>query len=97
MCDLSSGFLHVPLPRNQRVDIQEPTIREAEIAPEKYYPKANHPVLLEEWPVDGDIKADLKLFPEDFTNSIGENYRRKQRLNKAHEEKDDQDIACCTL
>jgi hypothetical protein len=32
--DLSSGYLHVPLPRNKREDIQEKFTRNAQIAPE---------------------------------------------------------------
>lgn len=87
--DLSSGYLHVPLPSNQRAGIQEPTIREAQIASEKYYPEANFPVLLEEWPVDSDIHAALELLPEDFKASVGENYLRKARLRKAQEDKDE--------
>jgi len=87
--DLSTGYLHVPQPRNKREDIQEPTIREAHIAPEKYYPEGYHPVLLEEWPVDGDLQADLDLLPEDFKDSVSENYRRKERLKKAQENKND--------
>jgi hypothetical protein len=87
--DLSSGYLHVPMPRNRREDIQEPIIREAQIPPEEYYPEGYHPKLLEEWPIDGDLQADLELLPEDFKDSVGENYNRKQRLQKAQEEGDD--------
>jgi hypothetical protein len=87
--DLSKGYLQIPQPRNTREDIQEPTIREAQIPPEEYYPGGYQPVLLEEWPVDGDIQADLDLLPEDFKASVGENYNRKQRLQEAQEEKDD--------
>ena len=57
--------------------------------PEEYYPEGYQPVLLEEWPIDGDIQADLDLLPEDFKASVGENYNRKQRLQKAQREKDD--------
>jgi hypothetical protein len=88
--DLSPGYLHIPLPRNKREDIQEPTIREAQIPPEEYYPEGYHPVLLEEWPADGDIQAALDLLPEDFRASVGENYNRKERLKKALEDKEDQ-------
>jgi ribonuclease Z len=86
--DLSSGNLHVVQPCNKREDIQEPTIREAHIPPEKYYPEGYHPVLLAEWPVDGDIQANLELLPEEFKASVGENYNRKKRLEKAQEDKD---------
>ncbi len=42
--------LVVPVPRNTREGIQEPTIREAQIPPEEYYPKGYKPELLEDWP-----------------------------------------------
>lgn len=44
--------LVVPLPKFQRNDIQEPTIREAEISPDKYYPEGYHPELMENWPTE---------------------------------------------
>ena len=40
-------------------------------------------------PVDGDLQAALELLPEDFKASVGENYNRKKRLEKAQEDKDD--------
>ncbi|MCK5313843.1 MAG: hypothetical protein KAJ53_01910 [Anaerolineales bacterium] len=85
--DLSSGYLNVPLPRNKREGIQEQFIRDAQIPPEKYYPKGYHPVLLEEWSVDGDIQAAVGFLSEDFIASVSENYNRKEGLRKAHEDK----------
>lgn len=85
--DLSDGTITVPMPRNKREGIQEPTIREAEISPEEYYPEGYYPKLLTEWPIDGDLQGRLDQLPDSFVKSVGENYHRKQRLTKIHEEK----------
>ena len=38
------GGLVIPAPRNKRVDIQEPSIRDADIPPDDYYPKGTSPI-----------------------------------------------------
>ena len=54
------GGLVVPVPKHQREDIQEQSIRDAQIPPEEYYPEGYMPVLMESWP------AQKPLFiPED--------------------------------
>lgn len=46
-------------------------------------------MLLESWPVHGDIQANLDLLSEDFKASVRENYNRKERLKKGQEDKDE--------
>ncbi len=64
------GGLVVPLPKNQREDIQEPTIREAQIPPENYYPKGYHPELLENWPAEKDLFIPEKSVPKGMTRRM---------------------------
>jgi ribonuclease BN (tRNA processing enzyme) len=54
------GGLVVPMPQYQREDIQEPTIREAQIPPDEYYPEGYKPELMEQWPAEKPI-----FIPED--------------------------------
>jgi hypothetical protein len=53
--------VNLPQPRISRADIQEQFIRNAQIPPENYYPEGYQPDLLEERPVDGELKADLEF------------------------------------
>jgi ribonuclease Z len=54
------GGLVVPVPHQQRKDIQEQFIRDAEIPPDDYYPEGYKPELLEEWPTGKPL-----FIPED--------------------------------
>ena len=57
------GGLIVPKPRKTREEMQEPTIREAQYDPNIYYPDANKPVLMEEWPTEKDLFIPLEQVP----------------------------------
>ena len=50
-----SGGLVVPAPAYRRQDVQEQSIRDAEIPPDRYYPKGYQPDLLQFWPSDKPI------------------------------------------
>jgi hypothetical protein len=80
--DFSDGALVVPVPNQQRVDTQEPFIREKEIDPEKYYPEGYHPELMTEWPVDTDLVVPVEVLPETMAESMGENWRDRQAYKK---------------
>jgi ribonuclease Z len=64
------GGLVVPVPEVQRKDIQEPTIREAEIDPALYYPKGYVPILMEDWPTDKPIFIPAELVPQGMTRRM---------------------------
>ena len=66
------GGLVVPLPQYQREDIQEPTIRDAQIPPEEYYPEGYHPELMEEWPTDKPIFIPKDKVPHGMKRRIKE-------------------------
>ena len=51
----ASGGLVVPAPLSRRQDVQEQSIRDAEIPPGQYYPKGYQPDLLPFWPSDKPI------------------------------------------
>ena len=44
--DMAQGGLIIPAPRNKRSDIQEQSIRDAQINPDLYYPEGYHPELI---------------------------------------------------
>ena len=48
--DMAQGGLIIPAPNHKRQDIQEQSIRDAQINPALYYPKGYHPELMESWP-----------------------------------------------
>jgi hypothetical protein len=48
----SKGGLIIPPAKHKRSDIQQQSIRDAEIPPEKYYPEGYAPELITEWPTD---------------------------------------------
>jgi ribonuclease Z len=50
-----NGGLVVPAPPNWRQDVQEQAIRDAEIPPDRYYPKGYQPDMLPFWPSDKPI------------------------------------------
>ena len=77
--DFDDGVLVVPGPPTSRAEIQEPAIRESEVPPSDYYPEGYEPVLLTEWPVDGDLVVPLELFPESLRNGMGQNWRARKK------------------
>ena len=77
--DFDDCVLVVPGPPTSRAEIQEPGIRESEVPPSDYYPEGYEPLLLTEWPVDGDLVVPLELFPESLRNGMGQNWRAKKK------------------
>ena len=59
----ADGGLVIPAPKNKRTDIQEQSIRDAEIDPNLYYPKGYRPELLEAWPSDKPVFLPQKMVP----------------------------------
>jgi ribonuclease Z len=59
-----SGGLVVPAPFNRRQDVQEQSIRDAEIAPDRNYPKGYQPDTLPFWPSDKPIFLPENMVPE---------------------------------
>ena len=57
------GGLVIPAPRNRRPDVQEQSIRDAQIPPDDYYPKGYKPDLLESWPTEKPIFIPKDLVP----------------------------------
>jgi hypothetical protein len=72
----------VPHPPNNINDIQEPFIREQEVAPEDYYPEGYHPKLLREWPVDSDVVIPMDLMPPQMLAGMGAAWRQQQAYKK---------------
>ncbi len=58
------GGILIPAPRFERADIQQQSIREAEIPPENYYPPGFAPDLLPVWPTDKPIFIPAELLSE---------------------------------
>ena len=62
--DMSAqGGLMIPPPKYKRSDIQQQSIRDAEIPPEKYYPEGYEPELLFEWPTDKPLFIPAEMMP----------------------------------
>jgi hypothetical protein len=80
--DFSNGQLVVPKPPHQRVDIQEPYVRDMEIDPADYYPEGYHPELMEDWPVDHDLVVPLDSLPDNLKESMGAAWRLKEKNKK---------------
>jgi ribonuclease Z len=59
-----NGGLVVPAPQNRRQDVQEQSIRHAEIPPDRYYPKGYQPDMLPFWPSDKPIFLPENMVPE---------------------------------
>jgi ribonuclease Z len=59
----AAGGLMIPPPKYKRSDIQQQSIRDAEIPPEKYYPEGYAPELLFEWPTDKPIFIPAEMMP----------------------------------
>lgn len=84
--DFTNGQLVVPHPIHAREDIQEPFVREQQIDPKKYYPKGYMPQLLEYWPVKGDLVAPVESLPANMRDSMGGQWRLKQKNQKILDE-----------
>ena len=76
---MDDGVLVVPGPPTSRAEIQERGIRDSEVPPSDYYPEGYEPVLLTEWPVEGDLVVPLDLFPESLRDGMGQNWRAKKK------------------
>jgi ribonuclease Z len=62
--DMSAqGGLMIPPPKYTRSDIQQQSIRDAEIPPEKYYPEGYAPELLYEWPTKKPVFIPVEMMP----------------------------------
>ena len=59
-----NGGLVVPVPAHRRQDVQEQSIRDAEIPPGQYYPKGYEPEMLPFWPSDKPIFLPENMVPE---------------------------------
>ena len=88
--DFTNGQLIVPHPPTSRERIQEPFVREQQIDPKKYYPKGYHPELLEDWPVEGDLVVPVEALPENLKESMGAEWRLRQKNRKAVEEQNEE-------
>jgi ribonuclease Z len=69
--DFTNGQLVVPHPTTTREEIQEAFVREQQINPKKFYPKGDHPHLLEDWPIEGNLIIPLEMATEDLTDETG--------------------------
>lgn len=59
----AEGGLMIPPPKYKRSDIQQQSIRDAEIPPEKYYPEGYAPELLTEWPTEKPLFIPAEMMP----------------------------------
>ena len=89
--DFTNGQLIVPHPPTSREEIQEPFVREQEIDPSEYYPDDYHPLLLPEWPVEGDLVIPIDQAPAELTDGMGESWRLKRKNLKVLEEQEKED------
>ncbi|MFI4933575.1 MAG: guanitoxin biosynthesis MBL fold metallo-hydrolase GntH [Caulobacterales bacterium] len=58
-----NGGLVIPAPRHTRSEIQQASIRAAEIDPDKYYPHGYRPRLIEDWPTRKAVYLPAKMVP----------------------------------
>ena len=56
----ATGGLIIPVPKYNRSDIQQQSIRDAEIPPEDYYPEGYAPEMINEWPTDKPLFIPAK-------------------------------------
>ena len=84
--NFDNGQLVVPHPPTSREEIQEPYVREQEIDPELYYPEGYHPLLLTEWPVEGDLVVPLDQAPTELTDGMSVEWRLKKKNLEARGE-----------
>jgi ribonuclease Z len=59
----ATGGMLVPPAKYDRADIQQQSIRDAEIPPELYYPEGYAPEYLGEWPSDKPVFIPIELMP----------------------------------
>ena len=62
--------LVVPAPRQTRANLQQQSIRDAEINPDLYYPTGKRPVLIEDWPTNKAIYLPNKLVPPAMRHTV---------------------------
>jgi len=84
--NFDNGQLVVPHPPTSREEIQNQEIRDAQIDPDKYYPKGYKPELLEDWPVEGDLVVPVEAMPENLKESMGDRWRTRKKNEKVLEE-----------
>jgi ribonuclease Z len=60
----SQGGLVIPPAKHNRADIQQQSIRDAEIPPQKYYPEGYAPEAILEWPTDKPIFIPAEVIKE---------------------------------
>ncbi|MCA0932969.1 MBL fold metallo-hydrolase [Lutimonas saemankumensis] len=84
--NFDNGQLVVPHPPTSREEIQEAFVRDHEIDPAKYYPKEYYPELLESWPVNKDLVVPVEALPENLRQSMGADWRLKQKNQALIEE-----------
>ena len=65
-----NGGLVIPAPFNRRQDVQEQSIRDAEIPPDRYYPKGYQPDTLPFWPSDQPIFLPESMVPEPMKQKV---------------------------
>ena len=58
------GGMLVPPAKFDREDIQQESIRDAEIPPEDYYPEGYNPERITVWPTDKPILVPLEAMPQ---------------------------------
>jgi hypothetical protein len=88
--DFTNGQLVVPHPPTSREEIQEPFVREQQIDPAEYYPPGYYPELLEEWPVEGDLVVPMEALPDNLKESMGAEWRLREKNRKVLEEQSEQ-------
>ena len=59
----ASGGMLIPPPKYKRSDIQQQSIRDAEIPPEAYYPEGFAPERITEWPTEKPIFIPNEMMP----------------------------------
>ena len=64
------GGLVIPAPKNTRAEIQQQSIRDAEINPDLYYAPGHHPVLLEDWPTTKAFFVPYNLVPPSMRKPV---------------------------
>lgn len=57
------GGLYIPAPLYTRQDVQDQSARDAEIAPDDYYPKGYKPELIEAWPTRKPVFIPMEHVP----------------------------------
>jgi hypothetical protein len=83
--DLADGSdFRIPMPKNQRKDIQQQEIRDLEIDPKLYYPEGYHPELMQEWPVDRDVVIPAEQVPDSMKKGMNTKQEYMDRMRAQH-------------